>query len=232
MTQQYGTPNTFVTMWEDFLRDVPSTFLQETAANSGSQDLSTTSHGGWWTQTVSTGETDDVLAATEISWEVDEGFPLILETRIRSSDVSASGIFFGLTDARTEGIAVLPYEEEDGTGAVLAADLVGFLLEESVNWDAVGIQNTAANTSVSLSAAADSVDTGIQILRLELNPNSSGTAQYFVGSANEMGGGVLASTQTAWFRSGIEYCLMLGVNGRGAALTVDYDYIFVQAPRS
>ena len=233
MTQQYGAPNTFVTFWEDFLRDNVSTnFLQETNANSGSQDISTSKHGGWWTQTVSTGETDDVIAATEISWEIDEGFPLVMETRLQSSDVSASGIFVGMTDARTEGSAVLPYEEEDGTAAVLAADLIGFLLEENTVWDAVGIQNTAANTTVALSAATPSADSVIQVLRLEMSPNSSGTAKYHIGASGALGGGELVTTQTSWFRSGIQYCMMIGVNGRGTALTVDYDYLFVQAPRS
>lgn len=232
MTLNYGNPNAFVTLWEDFTRD-NVTDLVETAANSGTQDM-ISKHGGWWRHTVSTGETDDVLLSAELAWEADEGISLVFETRLVTSDTSASAVGVYMTDANTESAAVLPYENEDGVVASLATDLAGFLLEgqQDETWNAVGVQNDTDNTAVALTLGADSADAVVQVLRMELTPNSSGTALYYIGTAGEVGGGTLVSTQTSWFRSGIVLVPMVGVNGRATALTVDYDYLFVQAPRS
>jgi len=232
MTLNYGNPMAMVTLWEDFTRD-NVTDLVETAANSGSQDM-ISKHGGWWRQTVSTGETDDVLLSAELAWEADEGFPVVFETRLVSSDVSTSAIGVYMTDANTETNAVLPYENEDGTVASLATDLAGFLLEgeQDETWNAVGVQNDTDNTAVALTLGADGVDATVQVLRMELSPDNSGRALYYIGESVEAGGGKLVSTQTSWFRSSIVLVPMVGVNSRTTALTVDYDYLYVTAGRS
>ena len=237
MTQNYGNPVAWVTLWDDFLLDnvsesgAVSNWL-ETAANSGTEDI-VNKHSGWWRQTVSTGQTDDVLIAGELSWEVDEGLSVKFETRVVTSDADKSAIGVYMTDANTESNAVLPYENEDGVVAILADDLTGFLLEgeDDETWNAVGVQNTTGNTAVALTLGADGADAVVQVLRMELNPDNSGRALYYIGKSLEVGGGKLVSTQTSWFRSSILLTPMVGVNGRGTALTVDYDYIFVQAPR-
>ena len=233
MTLNHGNPVAMVTFWEDFLRD-NVTDLFETAANSGSQDM-ISKHGGWWSHTVSTGDTDDVMLGAELAWEADEGFPLTFETRLLTSDTSKSAIGIYMTDANTYSNAVLPIENEDGTQALTGAtDSTGFLLEgeQDETWSAVGAQNSTLNTAVALTLGADSADSVIQVLRMELNPNSIGTALYHIGVGTETGGGRLVSTQTTWFRSSIVLVPMIGVNGRATALTVDYDYLYVTAGRS
>jgi len=232
MTLNYGNPVAMVTLWEDFTRD-NVTDLVDTAANSGTQDM-ISKHGGWWRHTVSTGETDDVLLSAELAWEADEGFPVVFETRLVTSDSSTSALGVYMTDANTEANAVLPYENEDGTVASLATDLSGFLLEgqQDETWNAVGVQNDTDNTAVALTLGDDAADAVVQVLRMELNPNSSGTALYYIGVGTETGGGKLVSTQTSWFRSSIVLVPMVGVNGRATAVTVDYDYLYVTAGRS
>ena len=238
MTLNYGNPGAFVTLWEDFLLDnvsesgALSNWL-ETSANSGTEDI-LNKHGGWWRQTISTGETDDTLLAAELAWEADEGFPIEMEVRLVTSDSSKSAIFVGLTDANTEAAGILPYDNENASVTSPATDVLGFLLEgeQDETWNAVGVQNGTDNTAVALTLGADSADAVVQVLRMEINPNINGTALYYIGESVEAGGGRLVSTQTGFFRSSIILVPMVGANGRATAYTVDYDYIFVQAPRS
>ena len=236
MSEYYGYPSAFVTFWEDFTRD-NVTNLRETVGSSAAQDIADV-HGGWWRQTLDGGDADDLLIAGEVVWEVDEGGTLVFETRHKSNVITAQGLWAGMSDANTESNGINPISGEDGTDVSTATDAFGFINDESAagtqdpTWQAVGVQNNTDNTSVNLTLGADMVAATPQVLRLEANVNDSGTVRYYIGTAEQMGGGLLVSTRTSWFRASIQYCPILGADDRAVATSVDWDYIFVSAPRT
>lgn len=233
-----GYPGTWLTLWEDFTKD-NVTNLRETVGSSATQDVITT-HGGWWRQENDGGDADDCFLAAEVSWEVDEGFPLTFETRHQMSSISsgAAGIFAGMSDANTESSGILPYDTEGGSTTTTAADCFGFLADESgagtfdATWSAVGTKNTSGNTEDELDTAPDIVASTPQVLRMIATPDGSGTVRYYIGTSNQYGGGQLVATKTSWFRSGIVFCPVLGSMDRAVNQDTDWDYIYVTAPRS
>lgn len=209
---------------DDFTHD-NVTDLNETVVNTGAQDVRN-KHGGWWRQVIGGNDADAVLIAGERVFEIDEGEPVIFETRLQVSDVSVASVWVGLTDDPVESIAI-PYENEDGVPNTVADDSVGFLLEgeETVSWTAVGAQNTVANTAEILTTGPAGSD-GITItLRMELWAHTSGYVEYYIN-------GDLVATKTNWFRSGILFVPAVACDDRGTTYTVDYDYVICRAPRS
>jgi hypothetical protein len=236
MGEYYGYPSAFVTLWEDFTRD-NVTNLVETVGSSAVQNIADV-HGGWWRQSLDGGDADDLLIAGEVVWETDEGGALVFETRHQSDVITAQGLFAGMSDANTESNGINPISGENGTDVSTATDAFGFLNDESAGstqnttWEAVGVQNDSDNTSTSLTLGAAIVAATPQVLRMEANVNDSGTVRYYIGTAEQMGGGLLVSTRTSWYRSSIQYCPVLGADDRAVATSVDWDYIFVSAPRT
>ena len=140
--------------------------------------------------------------------------------------MSVSSIFVGMSDANTESGAVV-IEDEDGTLNTAPTDAIGFLLEgeQDETWQAVGVQNGTDNTQTALTGGADAADATVQTLRMELSPENSGTVRYYID-------GELVSTLTSQFRSSIVMAPVAASDARNSAYTVDYDYIYVTAPRS
>ena len=220
----HDCPREKVELWEDFTRD-NVTPLRETVLDSATQDISTSKHGGWWTQTLAGDDADCCILAGELAWEVDEGHPVIFETRLFVTDADKASVFVGLTDANTESAMII--EDEGGTLLTTPDDAFGFMLEgeQDTTWQVMGVQNTVDNTQAVVVGADDAADSTIQTLRFEANPNDSGTVYHFIN-------GLLVSTKTSWFRSSIVYCPALASDDRATAYTADYDYLYVCAPRS
>jgi len=196
--------------------------LQETV--SGASMAPVSGHGGLYRVTGSTGEGDYSVLAGQLAWEVDEGHPLIMEVRIRADLVANASIFVGFTDAVAD--TGPPIEDEDGTLGATAADAFGFLLEgeQDETWQAVAIDTDTHKTQDALTKGADAANSTWQTLRLEANPNDSGTVKYFID-------GALVATKTSWFDSSIVYCPVVTTDGRTTAVLTDIDYILVEAPR-
>lgn len=219
------SPQGEVRVWSDFTGDNDSV-LTETESTA-TQDI-TDKHGGWWRHTLSTGEGEIALIASERVYEADEGAPLLFEIRLQTSDITKSAIFVGYTDNNAETATIIG--DEDGTMVTTATDAFGFMHEgeQDATWQAVGVQNAVDNNSgegIALTLGADAVNTTIQTLRLEANPNTSGTVRYYID-------GALVSTQTSWFRSSIVFCIAAMTDGRATAYNTDYDYLYATAPRS
>lgn len=249
---EYGVPSGIVTFWEDFLRD-NVTNLVETAGGSAVQDINASSdNGGWWRMQLAGDEGDDLILAGEVVWEVDEGQPLTFETRVKPSTVSAQNIQAGMSDANTESSGVSAVDSDAGTLTATATDGVYFLADESTGgtldtvWSGVGISSgnlrtgagtTATQTNAALNGSPAMVAGTTQVLRMILTAANSGSVRFHVGTANEMGGGTLYPTNstvrvaTDMFRSSVALCPFLGAEDRGVDTDIDFDYIFVQAPR-
>lgn len=222
-------PRGKVEFFEDFLLDNgdgTSSYggMTETIVDACTQDL-TDKHGGWWRQTTSD-DTDAALLASERCWEVDEGHPLIFETRLVVDDASSAVIAVGFHDNVAASGAIL-WEDEGGTLESAPTDGFGFMVEggQDETWQAVATDSDTDKTQVALTLGADCADAVVQTLRMEANPNDSGTVKYFID-------GELVSTRTAWFDSGIVFNVGLSCDWRTGAINVDYDYIYVMAPRS
>lgn len=238
--EYYGYPGAFVTLWEDFVHDNVTDWTE--TVGGPAMDIADV-HGGWWRMPAAGDDTDDFYMAAEIVWEVDEGSPLVFEVRTQSSAITGIGIFAGMSDTVTETNGINPIHDEGGTLVTTATDAFGFLLDEStagtqdVTWQAVGVQNNTDNSQVSLEVNSGATSNDIvastpQVLRMEANTNSSGTVRYFIGSAEQMGGGTLLATQSSWFRSSIQFCPVIAADDRAVATNVDWDYVFVSAPRT
>jgi hypothetical protein len=233
-------PSGFVTLWEDFLLDnvsqsgALSNWLETVGSGTPATADITNRHGGWWRFTLGTNDADDIMLAGEVSWEVDEGSPLIYETRCRTSVAASTHIFAGMSDANTESSAIGVIHDEDGTLVTTADDAFGFMLEgeRQIKWQAVSTQDNATHAQTTLSGSADAANDTDQVLRVVATTRDSGTAEYYVGTSLEFGGGKLVSTLTGSISSEVVYAPVIQANGRGSAVNVDFDYIFVQAPRS
>ena len=214
-------PRGFITLWEDFVKDNVTSLNQ--GSTGGSQDI-TNKHGGWFGLTTASGEGDYAWISGEVAWEVDEGNPLVFESRIKIDDVSVCSAYVGMTDAVNDNVII---EYEDATLESDPNDAFGFMLEgeQDETWMAVAVDSTVLETQSPLTLSTDSSNGVIQTLRMEANPNDSGTVMYFVD-------GELVSTKTGWFDSSIVLCPALAVDGRAAVCTLDIDYIYVCAPRS
>ena len=200
--------------------------LTETAVDSGAQDI-TDKHGGWWRMTLPAGGADALSIAGERAWEVDEGHPLIFETRLTTSSVTDFCICVGFgDDVDSDSLAIL-FEDEAGAIASNCADGFAFLVEgdQDATWQAVAVDTDIDKTQEALTLGADIAADTIQTLRLEANPNDSGTVKYFID-------GELVATKTSWFDSSIVYCPILSTDDRDVAANVDFDYLYVMAPRS
>lgn len=216
------SPRGFCELFEDFLKD-NVTDLTETVSGAALAPIS--KHGGWYRSTGSTGEGDHSVLAGELAWEVDEGHPLVFETRLLCNLVANSALFHGFTDAIEDTGPPIKYE--DAANGATAADAFGFMLEgeQDATWQAVAIDTDVHKTKEALTGATDAANSTIQVLRLEANPNDSGTVLYHID-------GKLVATKTTWFDSSIVYCPVLTTDGRATAVNVDYDYIYAAAPRS
>lgn len=221
-----NTPRGIMELFEDFLVD-NVTNLTETVASSATQDVHE-KHGGWLEQNLAGDDADNCIIAGERAWEVDEGHPLIFETRLYTDDADVSSIFAGFSDATTESAMV--FEDEDGTLLSTCTDGFGFMLEGEQTtdpvqaWQAVAVDTDVDKTQAVIpsSTVADST---IMTIRLEANPNDSGTCKYFIN-------GKLELTKTSWFDSSIVFCPILASDDRATAYNVYYDYLYVSAPRS
>ena len=219
------TPRGKIELFEDFVVDngSGSSGLTETASTASMDVLS--KHGGWMRLTTTTGDGGYAILTGERVFEVDEGHPLILEVRLQCNLVANAALFVGFTDATGDtGAAIM---DEDGTLTATATDAFGFMLEgeQDTTWQAVAVDSDALETQVALTEGADAANSTIQTLRLEANPNDSGTVKYFID-------GKLVSTQTGWFDSSIVYCPVVGTDERATATLTDVDYIYAMAPRS
>jgi hypothetical protein len=214
-------PRGMLELYEDFLHDNGS--LTEVVASSATQDVHE-KHGGWWEQNLAGDGGDACLLGGERAFEVDEGHPLIFETRLYVSDVSVASVFVGMSDSNADSVV---YEDEDGTLESVATDVFGFMLEgeQDETWQAVATDTDVDKTQDAMTLSADAADNVIQTLRLEANPNDSGTAKYFID-------GELVKTKTSWFDSGIVFCPVLSSDDRDSAYNVYYDYLYCAAPRS
>ena len=214
-------PRGFVELFEDFTRDNVTSLNQ--ASTGGSQDI-TDKHGGWFGLTTASGGGDYAYITGELAWEVDEGHPLIFEVRQKIDDVSVCSAYVGMTDAVNDNVII---EDEGGTLESDPDDAFGFMLEgpQDETWQAVAVDSGTDETQDPLTNGTDAADGVIQTLRMEANPNDSGTVLYFID-------GELVKTKTEWFDSSIVYCPAVAVDGRSSVCTLDIDYIYVCAPRS
>lgn len=236
-----GYPGAYVTLFEDFLTD-NVTALVETAGGSAVQDINASStNGGWWRQELAGDDGDDLILAGEVVWEVDEGQPLVFETRVKPSTVSAQMFGAGLSDANTESSGIAPIDAEGGTLLTTATDVVAIFCDESTagTFDPtpalIGVSNGTDTETLAnglMTNTPDFTAGAIQVWRLELTTANSGTARAYIGTANEFGGGKLVKTVTGAFRSSVALCPYLSAEDRAVDTDVDWDYIYVQCPRT
>ena len=149
---------------------------------------------------------------------------------------ASTHIFAGMSDANTESSAIGVIHDNTGTIAATATDAFGFMLDDGSSlggkWRAVSVQDGGTAAETTLSGAADAANDVDQVIRVVATTRDSGTAEYYVGTSLEFGGGELVSTLTGSISTEVVYAPVIQVNGRGVAVNVDFDYIFVQAPRS
>ena len=192
--------------------------------NTGGSAAHNATSGGCLRLSLTNAATAAVMIGGAVIFQPDEGSPICLEARLRTSDASKSSIFCGLSDANTETNAVI-IEDEDGTLNTVPTDAVGFLLEgeQDETWQAVGVKNNADHPQIALTEAADAEDDEFVTLRLEVNKD--GDCYFYIN-------GKRVYNQDAMLDATEKYAFVLGADGRETAYDVDLDMYDVRAPRA
>lgn len=173
---------------------------------------------------------DTEFIGTDICLDVALMAPIIVEARVRFSDLDDKAAFIGLTSVLTldeQLDDVIDYSA--ATTVTLTATLAGFFLSseftDDEDWHMVynGGTTTGETTTSSIDADDDAVAGEWQVLRLEVDPN--GTARWYIDGVlkQTVEGAISTSTDLA-------ACAAITANTTTAAV-MDVDYFLVEANR-
>ncbi len=160
--------------------------------------------------------------------------PIVMETRVRFTDLATKEFFFGLSDVNEDDVAL----ESDIIGrtgnttiGLTSSNLVGFFFDAeftaSARWHGVfnGGTTTGQTTSTNVEltiAANDMVAGDFDVLRLEIDPN--GDARWWVN-------GILRQSIAGAVSTTTDLALNWLIGGKGANELADADYILATASR-
>lgn len=159
--------------------------------------------------------------------------PIVMEARVRFTDLDTKEAFVGFTDINISS-DVPSIETDLGHGAtttltLTASDICGFLLSSELtddeDWHAIynGGTTTGETTSTNNDLNADAVAGEWQVLRLEIDPD--GRARWYVD-------GDLKLTVSAAVSTTVDLKFFIAVEAKGNAIeTMDVDYIGIRANR-
>jgi hypothetical protein len=179
-----------------------------------------------------TDETEHCTAlGTYLNFDVGLMGTIVVEARVRLTDLDTKEIFIGLADVVGKDLCL----EDDLLAAAtatitpVASDYVGFYLSAELtddeDWHAV--YNGGSTTGVTASGDVDLDDDAVagewQVLRLEVDNN--GTARWYID-------GVLKKTLAGACSTTTDMGVVCGVEAKGNAQeTMDVDYLLVKANR-
>ena len=176
---------------------------------------------------------DTALIKTAICFDAGLMGTLVLETRVRFTDLTAKAAFVGFSDTCADdadfATDIIDYSAVT-TVSYVVSNLCGFYLSseftDDEDWHAVykGGTATAVTATGSIDLDDDAVATEFQILRLEVDNN--GTARWYID-------GVLLKTLEGAMSTTTDMCAVVGVTANAAAdvAVMDVDYILVEANR-
>lgn len=181
-------------------------------------------------------ETDDTdkystCIVTSVGFDVGLMAPMVLETRIRFSNLDTKVMFVGFSDINTDDMSI---EDDlfDVTAVTTientASDMVGFYHQTELTATA---ELHACYKGGSTSASTDTTDNDLDVnlvagefivLRLEIDNN--GTARWYID-------GDLVKTLEGAVSTSTDLAACVGVGGLGSQELMDIDYILVTANR-
>ena len=184
---------------------------------------------GVLTTTNETEHTAGLATATMI--DVGKMGSVVIEARVRFTDLDTKQFYLGLTDVNADA-AILEGGNFLGSGTTLtltASDLCGIMLSAELtadeSWHAIynGGTTTGQTVSTSNDLAVDAVAGEFDILKIEVGP--SGKARFFVN-------GALKKTVKGAVSTTVDLAVVCMVEAKTAAIeTVDVDYIEIKANR-
>jgi hypothetical protein len=199
-------------------------------ATAGAAYLQSDALSGVVRLTTDTTDKDTIFIGTDISFDVALMAPIVVEARVRFSDLDAKAAFVGLTSILTldeQMDDIIDYSA--GTTVTLTATLAGFFLSseftDDEDWHMVynGGTTTGETTTTSIDADDDAVAGEWQVLRLEVDPN--GTCRWYID-------GVLKQTVAGAISTTTDLAVCCGVTANTTtAAVMDVDYLLVEANR-
>jgi hypothetical protein len=165
--------------------------------------------------TTGAADNDDVEVASELVFDIDNGFTA--EALVANGDVDKTAVNFGISDAQGESVDKLAATYATATMTTNATDGALFVHDADATtdyWRAVTVNNDTDSTILSSGTApVDSTE-----YKLRLDVDADGNATFRVND-------VLVGTADQALRATVSYCLYLGYINREAAansLTVKY----------
>ena len=218
--------------YEDFLGPANAASGSEaygkvTYSIAGSTTFSQLSINGGAARAACAGDEGDAVGVFgPLAYEPDEAGRIVMQSRIRISDVSVSSVFVGFTDADSDTVVI---EDEDGTLNTVATDAFGVLLEgeQEGTWQTVGVQNNTDNAQAAgTNLVSDLADATWTTIFIEADASNSGRYRVWVDgkimtTANTGSGNNYGYTTSA-LRSSIVFTpCFLSVDDRGSAYNGD-----------
>lgn len=176
-------------------------------------------------------ENDTIFVGTDICFDVALMAPLVVEARVRFTDLDAKAAFIGFTSILTEDDQMSDFIDiGGGTTLDLTGSLAGFYLSseftDDEDWHMVynGGETIGQTDSTAVDADADAVAGEWQILRTEVDPN--GTARWYIDEIllQTVEGAISTTTDLA-------VCCGISENAGSTAAVMDVDYLLVKANR-
>lgn len=200
-------------------------------ADSGIPTLSSDGLSGVGQMTTTNETEHTILVGTPVGLDVALMAPIVVEARVRFTDLDTKTAYIGLSDVDPNTLSI----ETDlvtGTTTTLTltgSDMCAFYLSSELtddeDWHAVynGGSTTGETTSTNVDLDDDAVAGEWQVLRLEVDPN--GTARWYID-------GKLLKTQAGAVSTTTDLGAIAAVEAKGAAIeTMDIDYLLVEANR-
>ena len=181
--------------------------------------------------TTDTTENDTIFVGTDIAFDVALMAPLVIEARVRFTDLDAKACFIGFTSVLTEDEQMSDIVDYSAATTLdITATMAGFYLSSELtddeDWHMVynGGTTTGQTDSTAIDADDDAVAGEWQILRVEVDPN--GTARWYIDEEilQTVEGAISTSTDLA-------ACCGISENAGGTAAVMDVDYLLVKANR-
>lgn len=214
-----------VRLFDDFLGDTyQADFWAVGAATSGTAFATNVQVNGVVRGTVTNNSTSDAsVIYGPLSWEADDGGPLIFECRIKPITSLSQLIFVGLSD---EATTEKPLDYNGGSFTSTADDAVGFYYaggETSATWRYGGTANTTDSDQAAVASSYNPVLTTYQTFRVVVE--TDGSASFYIN------GNIIAENISGCVTAGTALAPYISIYDDGAACSLDVDYVFVSKGR-
>ena len=210
---------------DDFLGDTLNTFNWTIDdITSGTNFAINVQVNGVARGTAGTAAGQGVLLHGELTWQADDGGPLVFETRFKPVTSLSTLYFVGFTDEKT---GEMPMNYNGGTFTTTASDAAGFYYagaETAATWRCGGVAGDTDSTQTAAAAEFNPVLATYQTFRVVIDEGGAGSFYIDGDLVVENVSGCLTTSTS------VMPCLGVFKDGTSAGI-MDADYVYVSKGR-